>query len=500
MHGLIFFFLQKYLGSLPPETAASASGTLGGRTTGQIKANRYLPSGVYPDEDAVAILSSLADASGTPLADVIERFGEFLAPHLVRVAGTAVDPSWGFLDLVEHTEAIIHAMVRAKNPGARPPVLECVRHSPTELHLVYTSSRKLCRLARGLIVGMARHTGERVEIEECSCMLEGDPFCSFVIRTPCEDTGHGHRHAAETTLIGSDDDRSSAADDLVVLVANAELAMPRTIGGHRVIRLLGSGGMGRVWLAHDDRLDRDVAIKVMLPGKAVDPAARERFLRESRAAARVDHPNVVTIHHVGEEDGQPYLVMPFLEGRTLAEDLSSRGRLPPGEALRIAGEIASGLAAAHARGLIHRDIKPDNVLLVGDDRRVRIIDFGLVRQAYVSGHGLTLDGNVLGTPNYMAPECAGDRSVDGRADLFGLGVVLYEMLSGKLPFEGRSATAVLSKIATGTPIPLSVAAPDVDRAVAGLVMRMIAHAPADRPVGAIAVAGEIAELRRTLDG
>lgn len=500
MHGLIFFFLQKFIAAPP---SGGASPPWDGRT-GPISrpptAERYLPSGVYPDEAAVAMLGAIADASGESLPDVVERFGEFLAPHLLKVAGTAVDPAWTLLDLIEQTEEIIHSLVRAKNPGAKPPVLETIRHDTRELHLVYTSARRLCRLAQGLIRGMARHYGEAVEIEETSCMLRGDPFCTFVIRTSAEDTGEHGVPDAETVILERSGVGKGDADNVVIRVAAEEPMAPRTIGGHRVIRLLGSGGMGRVWLAHDDRLDRDVAIKVMLPSKALEPASRERFLRESRAVARIDHPHVVTIHHVGEEGGLPYLVMPFLEGRSLADHLRQEGRLPIAEALRIAQEIAAGLGAAHARNLVHRDIKTDNVILVGPARRVRIIDFGLVREASVTSHSLTLDGLVVGTPSYMAPERATDGEVDGRADLFGLGVILYEMLGGRLPYEGRSFVAVLAAIARGTPTPLSEVAPDVPPAVADLVMRLIAHDPADRPADADVVATSLEALRRDMIG
>ena len=258
--------------------------------------------------------------------------------------------------------------------------------------------------------------------------------------------------------------------------------------------------MGRVGLAHDERLDRDVAIKVMLAAKAIEPTSRERFLRESRAVARIDHPHVVTIHHVGEEGGLPYLVMPFLEGRSLADHLRQEERLPIEEALRIAQEIAAGLGAAHALNLVHRDIKTDNVILVGPARRVRIIDFGLVREASAPSHSLTLDGLVVGTPSYMAPERATDGEVDGRADLFGLGVILYEMLAGRLPYEGRSFVAVLAAIARGTPTALADVAPEVPAAVADLVMRLIAHDPADRPADADAVATSLEALRRAVIG
>jgi len=501
MHGLIFFYLQKFLAAAAPgaasTTAASPEGTT---TTVASRTSRYLPTGVYPDAEAVGILGEVAHATDAPLPDVVERFGEFLAPHLLKVADSEIDPSWTLLDLVERTESIIHAMVRVRNPGAKPPVLETLRVGPRELQLIYRSSRRMCRLASGLIRGMAGRLGEPVEIEETSCMHRGDPFCSFLIRTPGEHTRREDTGDEETVMVPADGLSSGDAVDVVVRGDAVVPPMPVAIGGHRVLRLVGSGGMGRVWLAHDDRLGRDVAIKVMLPETGCDAANRERFLRESRAVAQIDHPHVVPIYDVGIDGGLPYIVMPYLDGVSLTDRLCEERRLPVSEALRIAGEIASGLGAAHARGMVHRDVKPDNVFLVGPGRHVRLIDFGLARDTLVTGSALTLTGSILGTPAYMAPERIADGPVDGRADLFSLGVVLSKMLSGLPPFEGRTATAVLAAITKGEAVPLSVSAPDVSAEVADLVARLIALDVADRPADADAVVAEIAALRQALPG
>jgi len=505
VHGLIFFYLRKFLAiGLPsdasPDAPADASAD-GRRTTTTIPTARYLPTGVYPDAEAVSLLETFAKETGARLPDVVERFGEFLAPHLLKVGGTSVDPRWTLLDLIEHTESIIHAMVRVKNPGATPPVLETLRQDHRELQLIYTSQRRLCRLAAGLIRGMARQLEEPVEIEETSCMLQGDPFCSFVIRVPGRSPGdetRRHGREGEETIVRMPGEASGGDFDVAVKADPSDPPSPRTIGGHRVIRLVGSGGMGHVWLAHDDRLDRNVAIKVMLPELAGDPVARERFLRESRSAAQIDHPHVVSIHDVGLDGGTPYLVMPFLDGRSLADRLGEEKCLPTGEALRIAQQIAAGLGAAHARGLVHRDVKPDNVFLIGPEQHVRLIDFGLARDTLLSGRSLTIDGTLLGTPAYMSPERISDGAIDGRADLFSLGVILYKMLSGRVPFEGRTPAAVLIAIAKGKPPSLGTVAPGIDPEVADFVMRLIADEPDDRPANADAVAAEIRRLRRTL--
>lgn len=496
MHGLIFFYLRKFLAAAP---GAASEGPAGRTTTVAARASPYLPTGVYPDLEAVALLEEAARAHGMALPDAVERFGEFLAPHLLKVAGADVDPSWKLLDLVEHTEAIIHAMVRLKNPGATPPVLETLRTDPRELQLIYRSPRRLCGLARGLIRGMAERLGEPVEIEETSCMHRGEPFCSFVIRIPAERTREEGGRDQDTVTCPPEGPGSGDGVDVVVRSDDTAPPIPASIGGHRVRRLLGRGGMGRVWLAHDDRLDRDVAIKVMLPETASDPAHRERFLRESRAVSQIDHPHVVPIHDVGTDAGLPFIVMPYLIGRSLADRLAEERSLAPAEALRIAGEIASGLGAAHARGIVHRDVKPDNVFLVGAGEHVRLIDFGLARDTLLPPSSVTLAGAILGTPAYMAPERIADGTVDGRADLFSLGVVLYKMLSGRMPFEGSTASAVLAAISRGKPVPLSSVAPEIGADVADLVMRLVADDPAARPTDAATVVAEAARLRKFLD-
>ena len=502
MQGLIFFFLQKFA-----DVAATGSTSWKGvRASTATSAARYLPSGVYPDADAVAILTTIAETTGRPLPTILEEFGEFLAPYLVKVAGPVVDPAWRTLDLIEHTEAIIHTMIRTTTPGAAPPVLETVRQSPDELHLVYSSARRLCPLAVGLMRGIAAHYRETIRIEEPSCLLRGDPFCSFVIEHVATDTHEPRSPLTETLVFSPSVDLATEQSTAVagptaafVNDANRDV-LPTTIGGYKVLATIGRGAMGQVYLAEDDRLDRRVAIKVMHPTRESDPASRQRFIRESRATAAVEHPHVVTIYQVGEHAGLPYIVMQCLHGETLGTYRTKVGRVLLPEALRIGREIAEGLAAAHRRGLVHRDIKPENIILEGPAREVKIIDFGLVCDLGDDPlkAPVTVEGAVLGTPAYMAPERISDRPVDARTDLFGLGVMLYELLADRLPFTGMSMMAMLVSIAQGSPTPLRSAAPDVPDDVSKLVMQMIAHDPADRPATARAVADPIAVIEKRL--
>lgn len=502
MHGLIFFYLQKYA-----DVAASGSTSWKGiQSSTSTTTSKFLASGVYPDADAVAILTAISETTGRPLPVILDEFGRFLAPNLLKVARTVVDPAWRTLDLIENTEMLIHAMIRTTNPGATPPVLEVVRHAPDEIHLVYSSARRLCPLAVGLMHGFADHYRETITIEETACMLRGDPFCSMVVQQLATDTNDTPIGAGETAVFHPSPLHAAHAPHAPATFVDGHSteAIPAAIGGYPVVEPIGRGAMGRVFLAEDTSLGRKVAIKVMHPSRAGDPAARRRFLRESRATAAVEHQHVVTIHQVGEDaadgvaNGLPFIVMQWLRGSTLASHRAREGRLPLPEALRIGREIAEGLAAAHDRGLVHRDIKPENIFLEGPARTVKIIDFGLARDVgdESSLSQLTMDGALVGTPAYMSPERIGDKPLDARSDLFGLGVTLFELLADKSPFTGTSMMAVLASIGRGQPLELGEVAPEVPADVAALVMRLIAHDPADRPADARTVADAIAALEK----
>jgi len=250
-----------------------------------------------------------------------------------------------------------------------------------------------------------------------------------------------------------------------------------------VDREIGRGGMGIVYRAVDRRLKRAVAVKVLPPDLAFRADIRTRFLNEAETAAQLTHPNIVPIYSVDERDGLVYFVMAFVEGQTLAQRLTAAGGpLPVEEARRILRDVASALAYAHAHGVIHRDIKPDNILLPSDGAHVMVTDFGIAR-AVTSGldSRLTATGVVIGTPTYMSPEqCAGDRELDGRSDLYSLGVVAYQMLSGSVPFSGSGTAAILVKQLSEAPVPLSQRSPSVPPALSAATMRLLAKNPDQR--------------------
>jgi Leucine-rich repeat (LRR) protein len=257
--------------------------------------------------------------------------------------------------------------------------------------------------------------------------------------------------------------------------------------------------MGAVYLAEDTRLGRQVALKTMRPDLAAKPGARERFLREARLAAALEHDHICPIYHVGEAEGVPYLAMPFLKGQSLADLIARQQKLAPAEVIRLGIQIAAGLAAAHDKGLIHRDIKPGNLWVKASpgresgEGRVKILDFGLARSSEADT-GLTQSGTILGTPSYMAPEQAKGEKLDARADLYSLGVVLYRLATGELPLKGVDTMSMLMALATQTPRPAHEVNPAVTPALSALIMRLLAKDPNARPASAQAVMQELQAL------
>jgi serine/threonine-protein kinase len=261
-----------------------------------------------------------------------------------------------------------------------------------------------------------------------------------------------------------------------------EARLAEALGGAYTIEgEIGRGGMGVVYRARDERLKRSVAIKVLPPELAFRQDIRTRFLREAQTAARLSHPHIVPIHTVGDAQDLVYFVMGFVDGESLAVRIKRRGRLSIEEARRVMKEAADALSAAHQQGVIHRDVKPDNVLLEGTRGRVMVTDFGIAKALSAEGGTLTEAGVAIGTPAFMSPEqAAGDRELDGRSDIYSLGVVAYYMLTGEMPFQASTVPALLMKQVTETPPPIERKRPDVPRELAQTVMRCLEKDPEDR--------------------
>jgi hypothetical protein len=256
-----------------------------------------------------------------------------------------------------------------------------------------------------------------------------------------------------------------------------------SIGPYTIVRELGRGGMGRVYLATDARLGREVALKAIAPRLTGDPAHRERLRREARAAAGLTHPGICTVYALEEYEGDLFIASEYVDGRTLRHEIAAGVRLQPADILRTAHEIASALASAHARGIVHRDLKPENVMRAADGR-LKILDFGLARADLPDDDPravqVTQPGMLVGTPGYMAPEQLNGERGDARADVFAFGVLMYEVACGVHPFAAPSALAVAARILQSDAVPVDDLSPALPVSVASVIERCLRKSPADR--------------------
>lgn len=300
------------------------------------------------------------------------------------------------------------------------------------------------------------------------------------------------------------DDAAFCPHDGAVLEKSKDRFLGRTIAArYRLIRRLGSGGMSVVYLARHELIARLSAIKILRPELSLVPEHRERFLREARAVNRINHENIVEITDVGESDGVAYLVMEFIEGESLLAHVN-RGRLAWPRACRIGMQVASALARAHQMGVFHRDLKPENILLLEknaadtESEHVKLTDFGIAK---VMGEpSLTLNQQLFGTPGYIAPEYVGGIGIDGRSDIYSLAVVLYELVCGVLPFDGKGQSELLLKPLTSAPIPPSQRIAGLPPDLESLLLRCLARDPADRPHDAFAMHDALQDIVRRYAG
>jgi len=274
------------------------------------------------------------------------------------------------------------------------------------------------------------------------------------------------------------------------------------IGSYEITGLLGKGGMGEVYSARDTRLHRTVAIKILPTDKTADPERKKRFIQEARAASALNHPNIVTLHDIANDSGIHYMVMEHVPGKSLDKMIAPKG-LPLPEALGFAAQIASALAAAHAAGIVHRDIKPANVMVTGESH-VKVLDFGLAKLAgtardpegdtVTARNELTEAGTVLGTASYMSPEQALGRPLDHRTDIFSLGVVLYELISGQRPFRGDTPLEMMHAIIHEPRLPIQAQPSELN----DILDKALAKDPAERYQHAGDIALDLRRLRTAL--
>ena len=514
MHGLILVQLQKFAQqTLGPEEwrrALSKSGL--DRTT-------FSAGLVYEDQQALELIVLAAETLNVPVDEVVEMFGRFISTELLRLYHRVIKPQWRTLDIIENTETFIHSAVRVGNPGAVPPVLDAIRVSENELQLLYSSDRKLCKLAIGIIKGLADHFQEVIEIHKDSCMLQGDPFCTFrLIRNLAKhdtkklDLQNTIQFGLESPVTVQGDPSSWEAQTNKTLAERSKSEPTRwesylsppllesdfaSIGPYRVLAQHGEGGMGCVFRAIDTRSEQTVAIKVLHPKVSKEATSKKRFLRELQALQQIRSPHVVEVRDVGEVGQLPYLVMEFLRGTNLQMYRQRFQSLPIHEILRIAIETVDGLAAVHQCGLIHRDIKPENLWIESSTLNVKIIDFGLAH-AVSEEMRLTRTGTFIGTPSFMAPEQASGGSIGQRADFFSLGCVLYDLSTGQRPFDRQNILSTLSALANHTPDNPVDLWPDCPAGFSELIMQMLEKEPQKRPQDCQEIAGKLKQIVESL--
>jgi len=274
----------------------------------------------------------------------------------------------------------------------------------------------------------------------------------------------------------------------------AQDAYPQQIGIYLIERRIGRGGMGAVYLAVDPTLKRHVALKVLPPELAAHPESVARFEREATSLARIRHPNLVHIYAVGCEGGRHYIVMEYVKGISLAEILRQRGALPHAAAIRILGQVLAALDKVHAAGVVHRDLKPANIM-IDEDQRAILMDFGLAKPHH--DRSVTTARTIIGTPEYMAPELAEGGEADPRSDLYAVGIILFEMLTGDVPFRGNSAIATLRQHVEKGPPSVRELAPAVPPPLEAVLAKALAKSPADRHANARALAADLLAVAPT---
>ena len=365
------------------------------------------------------------------------------------------------------------------------------------------------RLVQGLLPNDVASESERhlLECSECLELVEASSSNDdllAVLRAPQEVTlqeSDDHLSAEVDALMEDLDGMAGAANSNASAFSEIKDLLKPTdsdqelgrFARFRILEVLGAGGMGIVLKAVDERIGRTVALKLMRPSLATKKEAKLRFQREAMAVASFEHEHIVTVYDVDEHQDTPYFTMELLEGESLRERLRRKEKVSVEDALRIAREIAVGLASAHERGQLHRDVKPDNVWLKSPNGQVKILDFGLVHSLDSNG-SLTHSGTILGTPEYMAPEQACGEAIDPRCDLFSVGCVLYHMLTGKPPFQGKNVVGTLVAIANAVAKPPIEVDPQIPQPVSNLTMRLLQREPSDRLDSATAVASAIDQL------
>lgn len=497
MHGLIFFSLRRFVDDEFPRTKWKTLLRNAG-----LADKAYSLTSDYPDWELSALIEELRKHSSWD--DILVRFGQFLAAELLELNCVSLEPDWTCLDVLLNVENAIHQVVRLANPGADPPVLKVQSRGKNQVQILYASPRRLCRLAKGLITGIARKFDAKVSVVEESCMLEDAPFCTLVVSLeepgqPVMEEGNETRirpvHGTKT-VSGRGSGAGPHDSQFAFLPAARKPGELGRLGDYSLTRLLGKGSMGQVYEAVDERLHRDVAIKVLAPHLLGEEVARTRFINEARTMASLVHPRILTIFQVDEFEGIPYFVMPLLEGMTLHSWIECDSAVSTRRNIEYAIRISEGLQAAHERDVIHRDIKPENIWIGAKHQELLIMDFGLSLRVS-DDRRLTRSGILVGTPMYMAPEQAVAAEIDHRTDIYSLGASLYHLFTGRPPFDAPSLTTLLLALANDNPPRAMSVKADFSHAMDSLLNQMMAKSPDDRPSLGTVVARLTTELDET---
>ena len=501
MHGIICFQIKSFVERRhSPQVWQSLERDLG------LSPRAYQPTEDYPDAEIVALLSALSGITGQSPDTVLEDLGTFLAPQLVSIYSVMFRAERSTLALLAVTEDVIHRVIRLRQPSTAPPVIKCLWRMENEMELIYSSPRKMCALAKGIVRGIANCFDETVAIVDRACIHRGDPYCCLGIQVTQSRRSQSASKPSQPTVAA--EGAGTLSDTRWLSVAEQMrfgwLPKPLESGdlGHlahyRLVRTLGEGGMGVVFLAEDTQLLRPVAIKVLKPNMVPDAKAVRQFVREARAAAGLTSDHIVPIYEIGEDHGLPFVVMPLLVGGTLREWLTKGDPVVLGWVIDVGLGIALGLAAAHKRGLVHRDIKPSNIWLESPSGRVKLMDFGLT-VSLGDGAQHFEQGQIVGTCQYMAPEQAIGQGLVPQTDLYSLGVVLYELCTGRLPVEGRTVGHTLRALAGHAPLPVRAHNPEVPAELEALVMQLLMKHPSERPASAATVASALETMSLVTD-
>ena len=449
MHGTIYCVTQKFV-----ESNYGNQTWLDLLEQAECPVAHFSPVQIYPDEYIGAIVGVACKALNTEPASLLRELGKFAAGELINFANHLLHPSWKTFEVLANVETLIHTTIKVQNSKAQPANIQAFRVGENEIEVVYTSRRGLCALAHGIIEGIAEYYEEDIVVEQITCTQNANAFCTFSVKRnssiksdknffmgqlPESPSGNFAGHFNSETVVADLDaiksatifDNKNRSDlDFEVSESLQDSNLPKNFGRYEILSLLGTGGMGSVLKARDIYLRRTVALKT-LKAEILKDDQVQHFLEEARAMARISSPYVVQIFDVGETDGRPFIVMEYLTGRTLRAKIRE-GPIDVSIVIRLLAQITKGLDAIHVGGLVHRDIKPDNIMLFQDELNCRILDFGLSHEKFENKEKAN---SISGTLEYMSPECLTGLPADYRSDIFSVGTVGYEMLFGSQVFR-----------------------------------------------------------------